>query len=122
MQGLRFRCTHGGAQEAAAFAKLSLAYVARAQDSWEPEEHVPEDLIELFRSQNPALFEARVAAAAQAGEAHARPATQALSGRGGHQLQAAPVAPQQTPLPESVPLVLSGSAEQQQDRVLAGSM
>lgn len=33
------------------------------QPSWEPEEHVPPDLIKLFEQQNPQLFEERVAAA-----------------------------------------------------------
>eukprot|EP00195_Chlamydomonas_chlamydogama_P011127 CAMPEP_0202893062 /NCGR_PEP_ID=MMETSP1392-20130828/2704_1 /ASSEMBLY_ACC=CAM_ASM_000868 /TAXON_ID=225041 /ORGANISM="Chlamydomonas chlamydogama, Strain SAG 11-48b" /LENGTH=406 /DNA_ID=CAMNT_0049577247 /DNA_START=235 /DNA_END=1455 /DNA_ORIENTATION=- len=35
--------------------------------SWEPEEHVPADLIALFQQQQPELFEQRVAAAAAAG-------------------------------------------------------
>ena len=34
------------------------------QTSWEPEEHLPADLIALFQQQNPQLFEQRVAAAA----------------------------------------------------------
>ena len=33
------------------------------QASWEPEEHVPEELISLFKQQNPELFKTRVAAA-----------------------------------------------------------
>ena len=37
------------------------------QTSWEPEEHLPPELITLFQQQNPQLFEQRVSAASADG-------------------------------------------------------
>jgi hypothetical protein len=90
------------------------------QDSWEPEEHVPPELIAAFAAANPALFEERVAAAEQ-------PRLMAQATRvapaGGNRTAAAAAGPHTNP-PEAVPVVVhtaqvaltSGAAENGQQQ------